>query len=232
MATFSPTTLASPTAATNIVSSSSPPALSYHHLHSTSNPSRNQNSNSSPLSDERLSRENEANANQSFDTHASYENNTDYSLCVPSHQSGNPFDVATSTSSHYNQDPIVRHFFHYRQNESNFTGNYYSNISAGSFVNAFDYSYSNIAPAPSSNLPPDVSVGHHSFPPPFPSPSSSSSVRSFLPALSAASATYSQTSRLLRHSCSTTTTAAAAAATCQSAAKYLPMDETHSQSHW
>ena len=173
MATFSPTTLASNTAATSTVSlPPPPPALSYHHLHSTLNTSHNQNSNSSPLSDERLSQANEANGNQSFDTHVSYENNTDYSLCAPSHQSGNPFDVAASTpsssSSHYNQDPIVRHFFHYRQNESNFTGNYYSNISTGSFVNAFDYSYSNIAPAPSSNHPPDASVAHHSFPPPFP----------------------------------------------------------------
>ena len=186
MATFSPTTQASSTAATNTVPSpsSSPPALSYHHLHSTSNPSRHQNSDRSPLSDERLLQENETHVHQSFDTHGSYENNTDYSLCVSSNQSGNSFDVAASTpsaSSHYNQDPIVRHFFHYRQNESNFTGNYYSNISAGSFVNAFDYSYSNIAPAPSNHHPSDVSVAHHSFPPAFPSHHHHPFVHSYLP---------------------------------------------------
>ena len=69
-----------------------------------------------------------------------FEGNTDFSFCLPSSQQGSFFDVSMP-SSHCHTDPLVRHFFNYRQTDSNHSGNYYSNPSTGSFVNAFDYAY-------------------------------------------------------------------------------------------
>lgn len=161
MATFSNT----PAAATANTSS-----LSYHHLLSTSNGSNNNNHNSSnsTSSDENLSTTiNDVNINNTFDTtNTSYLNNTDFSLCLSSNQQVNPFDVVVSTStspSHFNNDQLVRHFFNYRQNETNLTGNYYPNMSTGSFVNAFDYPYTNMTPT--AGIGSDTTIPNHAFTP-------------------------------------------------------------------
>lgn len=85
---------------------------------------------------------------------------TDFSS-IPSHPSnefgfpsnGNYFDVSipSSASSHPHADPLVRHFFNYRQNESNnSTGNYYSNFDYSTTENYSSYPSSHpIGPAPS-----------------------------------------------------------------------------------
>jgi len=168
MATFSST----PAAAANTSSTTS--SLSYHHLLSTSNGSNNNNNNNSSnstSSDENLTQVttiNDVNINNSFDTNTSYLNNTDFSLCLSANQQANPFDVAVSAStspSNFNNDSLVRHFFNYRQNDSNLTGNYYPNMSAGSFVNAFDYPYTNMTPTTiATGLGSDAAVPNHGFP--------------------------------------------------------------------
>ena len=166
MATFSNT----PAAASNTLSTTS--SLSYHHLLSTANGSNNNNNNTNNNSNSTSSEENltqgtninDVNINNSFDTNTSYLNNTDFSLCLTSNQVANPFDVvvASSTSpSHFNNDQLVRHFFNYRQNDSNLAGNYYSNMSTGSFVNAFDYPYTNMAPT--TSLGSDAVAPNHAF---------------------------------------------------------------------
>ncbi|CAF1680252.1 unnamed protein product, partial [Adineta ricciae] len=171
MATFSSTP--SSTAVTNALSTAS--SLSYHHLLSASNGNNNNNNNNSSnstSSDENLTPINpinDINLNNTFDSNTSYLNNTDFSLCLPSTQQTTPFDavVATSTSPlPFNNDPLVRHFFNYRQqNDANLTGNYYPNMSSGSFVNAFDYSYANMAPSSiAPNLGSDPSLHNHAFP--------------------------------------------------------------------
>jgi hypothetical protein len=160
MATFSN----APAAAANTLSTTS--SLSYHHLLSTSNGSNNNNNNNSSnstSSDENITTINDVNINNAFDTNTSYLNNADFSLCLSTNQQTNPFDVVVSTSTsppHFNNDPLVRHLFNYRQNDPNFTGNYYSNMSTGSFVNAFDYSYTNMAP---TGLASDAAVPNHGF---------------------------------------------------------------------
>ncbi|CAF4625244.1 unnamed protein product, partial [Rotaria socialis] len=68
--------------------------------------------------------------------------------------------VSTSPS-HFNHDPLVRHFLNYRQNDPNLAGNYYTNMSTGQFVNAFDYPYTNITPT--TGLGPDTVVSNHGF---------------------------------------------------------------------
>ncbi len=167
MATFSSTPAA---AAANTLSTTS--SLSYHHLLTTSNGSNNNNNNSSnsTSSDENITQGNtinDVNLNNTFDTNSAYLNNTDFSLCLSSNQQANPFDVVVSSSSspsHFNNDPLVRHFFNYRQNDVNLTGNYYSNMSTGSFVNAFDYPYTNMTPPTiSTGLGTDAAVPNHAF---------------------------------------------------------------------
>jgi len=169
MATFSSTPAAA--AVANALSTAS--SLSYHHLLSTSNGSINNNNNNhnnsnSTSSDDNITPVNtinDVNINNSFDTNPSYLNNTDFSLCLSSNQQTTPFDnvVTTSTSpSSFNNDPLVRHFFNYRQNDSNLNGSYYPNMSTGSFVNAFDYSYTNMTPA--TGLGSDSSGHNHGFP--------------------------------------------------------------------
>ena len=167
MATFSSTP---PAAASNTLSTTS--SLSYHHLLSTSNGSNNNNHNStnSTSSEENLTQTNpihDININHTFDGNTSYLNNPDFSLCLTGNQQTNPFDVVVSTgaatspsSSHFNSDPLVRHFFNYRQNDGNLSGNYYSNMSTGAFVNAFDYSYTNLTP---TGLTSDAAVPSHPF---------------------------------------------------------------------
>ena len=169
MATFSST----PAAATaNTLSTTS--SLSYHHLLTTSNGSNNNNNNNSShstSSDENLTQGttiNDVNLTNAFDANPSYLNNTDFSLCLSANQQPNPFDVVVSSStspSHFNAaDPLVRHFFNYRQNDVNLTGNYYSNMSTGSFVNAFDYPYTNMTPTTiSTGLGTDAAVPNHAF---------------------------------------------------------------------
>jgi hypothetical protein len=170
MATFS-STPAVAAAPSNTLSTTS--SLSYHHLLSTSNGSNNNNNNNnnnnsnSTSSEENLTQIttiNDVNMNNAFDTNTSYLNNSDFSLCLSSNQPTNPYDVVVSTStspSHFNNDPLVRHFFNYRQNDSNLTGNYYPNMSTGSFVNAFDYPYPNMTP---TGLVSDAAVPNHGFP--------------------------------------------------------------------
>jgi len=172
MATFSSTPAAA--AVANALSTAS--SLSYHHLLSTSNGSINNNNNNhnnsnSTSSDDNITPVNtinDVNINNSFDTNPSYLNNTDFSLCLSSNQQTTPFDnvVTTSTSpSSFNNDPLVRHFFNYRQNDSNLNGSYYPNMSTGSFVNAFDYSYTNMTPtAITTGLGSDAAVPNHGFP--------------------------------------------------------------------
>jgi hypothetical protein len=165
MATFSN----APAAASNALSTTS--SLSYHHLLLTANGSNNNNNNTnnsnSTSSDENITQGttiNDVNVNNSFDTNTSYLNNPDFSLCLTSNQPTNPFDVVAASSaspSHFNNDQLVRHFFNYRQNDSNLAGNYYSNMSTGSFVNAFDYPYTNMAPT--TGLSSDAAVPNHGF---------------------------------------------------------------------
>jgi hypothetical protein len=148
MATFSSIAAA---AAANTLSTAS--SLSYHHLLSASNGSNNNNSSNSASSDENITQGpsiNDINITNSFDTNTSYINNTDFSLCLPSNQ----FESSSN-------DPLVRHFFNYRQNDSNLTANYYSNMSTGSFVNTFDYSYPNTTPT--TGLGSDAAVPNHGF---------------------------------------------------------------------
>ncbi|CAF1009315.1 unnamed protein product [Adineta steineri] len=166
MATFSST----PTTAAVANALSTASSLSYHHLLSTSNGSNNNNNNhnssNSTSSEENITPVNtihDININNSFDTNTTYLNNTDFTLCLSSNPQTTPFDtvIATSTSpSPFNNDPLVRHFFNYRQNDSNLNGNYYSNMSTGSFVNAFDYSYANMTP---TGLGSDPSMHNHAF---------------------------------------------------------------------
>ena len=171
MATFSNTSPAAASVAANTLSTTS--SLSYHHLLPTSNASNNnhhhhqqQHSNNSASSEENLvqgSTINDVNLSHTFDTNSSYLANTDFSLCLSANQQVNPFDVVVSSStspSPFNSDPLVRHFFNYRQNEPNLTGNYYSNVSTGSFVNAFDYPYTNMTP---TTLGSDAAVPNHAF---------------------------------------------------------------------
>ena len=162
MATFSNTPAAA--AVANALSTAS--SLSYHHLLTTSNGSNNNNSNSTSSDDNitPINTINDVNINNSFDTNTSYLNNADFSLCLSSNQQPVAFDtgVVTSTSpSSFNNDPLVRHFFNYRQNDSNLNGNYYPNMSTGSFVNAFDYSYTNMTPT--TGLTSDPSLHNHGF---------------------------------------------------------------------
>lgn len=169
MATFSNTPPAAASVAGNTLSTTS--SLSYHHLLPTSNASNNNHnhhhhSNNSTSSEENLGQGttiNDLNLNHPFDGSASYLTNTDFSLCLSANQQVNPFDVVVSSSaspSAFNSDPLVRHFFNYRQNEANLTGNYYSNVSTGSFANAFDYPYANMAP---TSLGADSAVPNHAF---------------------------------------------------------------------
>jgi hypothetical protein len=168
MATFSSTPAA---AAANTLSTTS--SLSYHHLLTTSNGSNNNNNNNSShstSSDENITQGttiNDVNLTNTFDTNSPYLNNADFSLCLSANQQPNPFDVVVSSStspSHFNADPLVRHFFNYRQNDVNLTGNYYSNMSTGPFVNAFDYPYTNMTPTTiSTGLGTDASVPNHAF---------------------------------------------------------------------
>ncbi|UJR35995.1 hypothetical protein I4U23_028735 [Adineta vaga] len=173
MATFSSTPTSA--AAANALSTTS--SLSYHHLLSTSNGNNNNNNNTnhnsnSTSSDDNLTPinpNNDINLNNTFDTNTSYLNNADFSLCLSSNQQTTPFDavVATSTSPlPFNNDPLVRHFFNYRQqNDANLNGNYYPNMSSGSFVNAFDYTYANMAPSTIAvGLGSDPSLHNHGFP--------------------------------------------------------------------
>lgn len=163
MATFSSTP---PAAASNTLSTTS--SLSYHHLLSTSNGSNNNNHNStnSTSSEENLTQTNpihDININHTFDGNTSYLNNPDFSLCLTANQQTNPFDVVVSQAtspSHFNNDPLVRHFFNYRQNDGNLPGNYYANMSTGAFVNAFDYSYTNLTP---TGLTSDTTISNHPF---------------------------------------------------------------------
>ena len=169
MATFSNSTTA--IAASNALSASS--SLSYHHSFSTSNGSHNNNlnnSSNSTSSDENTIQAtgiNNVNINNSFDTNASYLNSPDFPLCISSNQQTNPFDIIVSTSaspSNFNNDPLVRHFLNYRQNDSNLAGNYYSNMSAGPFGNTLDYTYTNMVSAPmATGLEPEVAVPNHGF---------------------------------------------------------------------
>ncbi|CAF4737560.1 unnamed protein product, partial [Rotaria socialis] len=136
MATFSSTSAAI-AAASNVLST--PSSLGYHHLFSTSNSSNNNNNNNnssnSTSSDENtIQGTTTTTINNSFDTNPSYINNADFPLCLSSNQQANPFDVAGSVStspSHFNHDPLVRHFLNYRQNDPNLAGNYYTNMSTG-----------------------------------------------------------------------------------------------------
>lgn len=171
MATFSntPPAAAATSVAGNTLSTTS--SLSYHHLLPTSNASNNHHnhhhhSSNSTSSEENLVQGttiNDINLNHTFDGSASYLTNSDFSLCLSGNQQVNPFDVVVSSStspSPFNSDPLVRHFFNYRQNETNLTGNYYSNVSTGSFVNAFDYPYANMTP---TTLGAESAAPNHGF---------------------------------------------------------------------
>nr|ACI90343.1 Hox-5b [Philodina roseola] len=69
---------------------------------------------------------------------AVYLNPNEFTLCFPSSQTNSSFDVLLTSSSpspsHFNSDPLVRHFFHYRPNE-----NYYPSMGPNAFVNSFEY---------------------------------------------------------------------------------------------
>ena len=129
----------------NTLSSAS--SLSYHHLFSHGNNTSTANNHPS-----NTSLINDIPSNSFFDP------NTDLSFCQPTSY----FDVpipSSSSSSHHHADPFVRHLFNYRQTDpNNQTGNYYSNTSTGSFVNAFDY-----PPPPSTGIetPPQNLPYHH-----------------------------------------------------------------------
>lgn len=117
------------------------------------------------------------------DDHSSvYLNPNEFHLPLSSNPSNSSFDVVLASgsvsSSHFNSDPLVRHFFHYRSNETHLTSNYYSSIAphfdypypnetsiSHSYIPSYpSESFSSVAPAP---VPPPVA------PPPPPPPSSS-----------------------------------------------------------
>lgn len=180
MTTFSPSNSTSAVAATASDTSSTASSLSYHHLQSASSGSHNYNhhyhphhqANSARVSSEENSGQvhtvHDAHNHHAYENAASYVNGTEFALCLPPNHGTNPFDMVVSTTSspsHFNHDPLVRHFLHYRPNDSNFTGNYYSNMSSGSFVNAFDYSYANINPTSAGVLGSEPSIAHPGFAP-------------------------------------------------------------------
>ena len=147
--------------AANTLSTAS--SLSYHHLLSNGTNRPHQNSNSTSPNENVVDASiiiNEIPPASLYDA----QHTTDLSFCLPS-SSGAPqpnfFDVPIPTS-HGNNDPLVRHFFnhHHRPNDANTTGNYYSNMSTGPFVNTFEYSYPNTA---SASLVADAAVPNHSF---------------------------------------------------------------------
>ena len=178
MTTFSPSTISNAVAATASDTSSS---LTYHHLQSASSATHNHHhyhphhhqANSTTASSEEnpthVHTIHDAHHHHSYENAASYVNGAEFALCLPSNHGTHPFEMVTSTSSspsHFNHDPLMRHFFHYRPNDANFPGNYYSNMSTGSFVNAFDYPYANISPASAAVLGSEPSISHPGFAPP------------------------------------------------------------------
>ena len=147
--------------AANTLSTAS--SLSYHHLLSNGTNRPHQNSNSTSPNENAVDASiilNEIPPASLYDA----QHTADLSFCLPS-SSGAPqpnfFDVPIPTP-HGNNDPLVRHFFnhHHRPNDANPTGTYYSNMSTGPFVNTFEYSYPNTAPA---SLVADAAVPSHSF---------------------------------------------------------------------
>ena len=135
-------------------------SLSYHHLQSPLNRIHHQQNNHSSTSSSSSSSstaDDDHRIQLNQDNSTVYLNPNEFSLCLPSNQPNSSFDVVLSTSpssAHFNHDPLVRHFFHYRPNESNFPGNYYHpSMPPGSFVNTFDYptSYSN--PSTETTMP-------------------------------------------------------------------------------
>lgn len=87
---------------------------------------------------------------------ALFDSNSDLSFC----QATNYFDVAipSSSSHHYHHhshpaDPLVRHFFNYRQNDpNNATGNYYSNFDYSAAVDTQSNPYVSYPPIGASGL--------------------------------------------------------------------------------
>jgi hypothetical protein len=143
MATFPATA----TAASNTSSS-----MGYHHLLAASNGNHDNSNSTSP-------NENIVQTSIITDTntHTSFDTNTDFSFYLPSTQQTNLFDAAipSSTSpSNFNNDPVVRHFFNYRQTDSNYNGNYYPN--------AYDYPYANITSS-TPHFGTDAAVPNHGF---------------------------------------------------------------------
>ena len=145
--------------AANTLSTAS--SLSYHHLLSNGTNRTHQNSNSSTSPNESAV---DASIINEIPTASLYDaqHTADLSFCLPSSGAPQPsfFDVPIP-ASHGNNDPLVRHFFnHHRPHDANPTGNYYSNMSTGPFVNSFEYSYPNTAPG---SLVADAAVPNHSF---------------------------------------------------------------------
>lgn len=85
------------------------------------------------------------------DNSAVYLNPNEFALCFPTSQTNSSFDVLLTSSSpspsHFNSDPLVRHFFHYRPNE-----NFYPPMGPNAFVNSFEYGYPNVPTDTSPNI--------------------------------------------------------------------------------
>lgn len=195
MATFSSTISNVPTIKSSN-SSSTTSSLSYHHLqspltsvnnhHLHSHHQHGQNNNISPCNHSTTSHDHHL-----YENNPSYLNSSEFTFTLPSSQVTNPFDAvvsaaaaASSSPSHFNTDPLVRHFFHYRANEANYGGNYYPNMSSGSIVNSFDYPYPNLNSTTTNLSLETTSNGHHhhhSFNSTLPSQQGHSLVHSYIP---------------------------------------------------
>lgn len=181
MATFSSSINGTAANKPNNNASSTTSSLSYHHLQSPLNSALNHHHhhhqqqqllNASAASTEDHSTPvhlgHDGHTHHVYDNNSSYLNSTDLAFGLQTNQVANPFDVvvsASSATSRFNADPLVRHLFNYRPNDTNFANNYYSSMSTGPLVNAFDYPYSNInsAATTSSAIGVDASNNHHGF---------------------------------------------------------------------
>nr|ACI90351.1 Hox-5d [Philodina roseola] len=135
----------------NTLSSAS--SLSYHHLfsHGVTSGTGTTTSITNHPTDTSL-------INELPNHHAFFDPNGDLSFC----QSTNYFDVSIPSSSHHYHphhhphhpaDPLVRHFFNYRQNDSNnSTGNYYSNFDYSSTVDSQSNAYVSYPPIVSTSI--------------------------------------------------------------------------------
>jgi hypothetical protein len=122
----------------------------HHHHHHQEQQQQQQQQQQHPTSSTTLnSNADDASIINDIQVNGLLESTADFPFSLPSSQPSTLFDVSIP-SSHCHNDPLVRHLFSYRPTDSNHAGNYYSNTSTGSFVNAFDYSYATTTTAPST----------------------------------------------------------------------------------